>query len=344
MTGLRSWFPESPRVGTSWLAPHPDHPVFNTLPMSDTPEPPHDAYPESWETFWTEDDEGNRVANGRTDDGKEFALDAGSPDRVEGRCNAPLRDYERRYGEIRYCTQLPAKKFPGYDSEYCKTHISMEYLEERAHELFKHGYFAETYVHFASHLSPPKFLFAVEMLGGLFEMSDYGFEIEEEPVLIDTSDSDLIYEDVIEVSLPVPSTTKYLFQADQLWQGALAEVEMRNMREVVFNEGLSKDTYAQTADVDGEITDTLTEQTEHHLHLPISRLTKDIKEHLKNGGVEVGSDDESGTLTLQKNDYTLDITPEEEMEPDDAQSVSEVSEDFSEKLEAEDGQTVIEVD
>lgn len=307
--------------------------------MAETPPEPHDEFPDSWETFYRDGE-----AWGRTADGKEFELDAGSPDRVEGRCNAPLRDYQRRYGEKRYCTRLPAGNFPGYESDYCKTHITMEHLEERASELFEHGHFAESYVNFAKHLSPTKFLFAVEMVGGLFEMSRYDFDVEQEPVLIDTSDLRLIEEDAVEVELPIPTATLYSFQADQLWQGALAEVEMRNMREAVFKDGLSKATYAQTADVDGEITDTLTEQTEHHLHLPISRLTKDIKEHLKNGGVEIGAEDESGVLTFQKNDYTLDVTPDAEADSDDAQSVSEVGEEFTTALEADDEQAVIEVD
>jgi hypothetical protein len=307
------------------------------------PDTPHDGYPESWETFWEyDDDEDEWIACGRTDDGKEFQLDAGSSERVEGRCNAPLRDYQRRYGEKRYCTRMQAGNFPGYDSDYCKLHISMDALENHWAELFKHGYFAESYVHVAKWLSPTKFLFAVEMLGGLFSMSEYDFDVKEEPVTLDTADSLLIEEDVVEVELPVP--TQRHFQADQLWQGALAEVEMRKMREVVFEDGVSKDTYSSTADVDGEITDTLTEQTEHHLHLPISRLTKDIKEHLKNGGVSIDAESESGSLTFQKNDYTLDVTPDEETDSDDAQSVSEVGEEFTEALDSDDDKAAIEIE
>lgn len=305
----------------------------------DAPDPPHDDYPESWETFY--DDNGN--PHGRTDDGKEFALDAGSPEPVEGRCNAPLRDYQRRYGEVRYCTKMQAGNFPGYDSKYCKTHISMESPEDRAAELFKHGYFAESYVSVAKYLSPTKFLFAVEMVGGLFQMSDYEFGVAEESVALDTSESVLVSEDVVGVDLPIP--TKNLFQADQLWQGALAEAEMRKMREVVFKEGVSKETYADTADVDGEITDTLTERTEHHLHLPISRLTKDIKEHLKNGGVEVGKDEDGNLLTFQQNDYTLEVQPEAEVpEDEDASTVEDVGQEFSERLAEEDGEVVIDVE
>jgi hypothetical protein len=308
----------------------------------DPPDPPHDDFPESYETFWRENDDGELEAWGRTDRDNEFKLDSGSPEPVEGRCNATLRDYQNRYGERRYCGVLPAKNFPGYDSDYCRTHKHMDALEEHWQDLFKHGYFAESYVHVAQRLSPTKFLFAIEMLGGLMEMSQYEFDVAEEAVALDTSDSLLIQDDVVEVDMPVPTAHK--FQADQLWQGSLAEVEMRQMRELVFKEGVETDTYAATADVDGEITDSKTEQTEHHLHLPISRLTKDIKEHLKNGGVEIDAEADSGTLTFQKNDYTLDVRPDEETASDDAQPVSEVGESFTEKLDADDESAVIEVD
>lgn len=301
------------------------------------PDPPHDEYPDDWTTFYRDGEPW-----GRTADGKEFAFDTGSPERVEERCNAPLRDYQRRYGEKRYCTRLPAGNFPGYDSDYCKTHLSMEDLEDRAHELFKHGYFAESYVNVAKRLSPTKFLFAVEMVGGLFNISEYDFEIEQERVTIDTSASILIEDDVVSVELPVPSNDALQFQADQLWQAALSEVEMRKMRELVFKEGVATSTYAGSADVDGQITDTLTEQTEHHLHLPISRVTKDMKEYLKNGGVDLDSEDDAA-IKFEQNDYTLDVSPEDDMEPAEAEDSAAVAEDFASKLDAEE-ETVIEVD
>jgi hypothetical protein len=48
-------------------------------------------------------------------------------------------------------------------------------------------------------------------------------------------------------------------------------------------------------------------------------------------------DDESGVVTFQKNDYTLDVSPDES-DSDGAESVSEVSEDFTTALEADDEQ------
>ncbi len=309
-----------------------------TLMGHDTPpDPPHDDYPESFETFWRGGD-----AYGRDDRGNEFKLDAGSPEPVEGRCNAPLRDYQRRYGEKRYCTQLPAKNFPGYDSDYCKLHKSMEALEDRWQELFRHGYFAESYVHVARHIEPTKFLFAVEMFGGLMELSNYKFEPTEEPISLDVSDSLLIQEDVVQVDLPIPTNDLYQFQANELWMAALDEVRMRKMQDAIFEDGVAKSTTVATAEAEGAITDRIQEDTEHHLNLPISRVTKDIKEHLKNGGVEIDAEGDDAAVTFQKNDYTLDISPDEESSSDGAQDVSETAQDFTERLDSEDD-AVIEV-
>lgn len=265
----------------------------------------------------------------------EFKLDPmrGSSEPQDGRCGAVVKFTMERYGETRYCTAMPESTFVEDGSDFCRQHKSREALMERAQELFKHGHFATNYVNFVKHLSASKFLFAVEMVGGLFEMSQHDFDVEEETRVIDTAESELIEEDAVEVDLPIPTKTSLSLQADQLWNAALAEVEMNNMREVVFQEGHTKDKIAKTADMEGKITDTKYESVEHHLHLPISRLTTDIKKYLKNGGVAL-DDDEGGVVTFQQNDYTLDVSPQE-TDSDDAESASEVSEDFSAALQAE---------
>lgn len=276
---------------------------------------------------------------GRDDHG-EFKLNPmrGSGDPVDGRCGAVCKYTEERYGETRYCTGMPESTFVDDGSEFCKRHKSMEALMERAHELFKHGYFAANYVNFAKKLNPTKFLFAIEMVGGLFEMSQHDFEIAKESRVISTESSELIAEDAVEVEMPIPTNTTLSFQADQLWQAALAEVEINNMREVVFEDEMEKQKIAQSADMEGKITDTKYESVEHHLHLPISRLTTDMKQHLQNGGVSL-EDDEGGVITFQQNDYTLDVEPQE-TDSDTTDDVSEAAEDFSEMIEADDAEAI----
>ncbi len=229
---------------------------------------------------------------------------------------------------------MPESTFVEDGSDYCKTHKQMDDLMERADELFEHGYFATNFINFAKHLSPEKFLFAVEMFDGLTELSQFDLEVERVERNLDTSGSDLIQENSVNVELPMPQSALYKFQATELWYAALTEVMQQNMKEVVFKDGVAVDTISQSADMEGKITDTKTEKTEHHLHLPISRVTKDIKEHLKNGGVEIDSDDGGGVLTFQKNDYTLSVKPGEESTDDESETPEPISaEQFTQEME-----------
>jgi hypothetical protein len=272
---------------------------------------------------------------GRDEHG-EFRLDpmTGSEEPQDGRCGAVVKFTMERYGETRYCTGMPESTFVTDGSDFCKHHKSHEALMERAHELFKHGYFATNYTNFVEKLDTAKFLFAVEMVGGLFEMSRHDFDVEHELRDIDASDSELIEEDEITIALPIPTKEMLSLQANELWTAALKQVMTQNMQEVVFEDGVSQKTIAQTADMEGQITDVKYERDEHHLHLPISRLAKDIKEHLTNGGVEL-QEDESGVVTFQKNDYTLSVEPDEETASGGAQDADEAATDFAEALQAE---------
>jgi len=237
----------------------------------------------------------------------EFCIDPprGSPMPIEGRCGVPLRYSEKRYGETRYCMSWQLT-----DEQFCKHHIGMKSFMENWTEMIEHGGFAQKYLIFVKKLSPLKFIFAVEMFGGLMEMSDIDFEVTHELRELDTSESRFIDEDTVEITLPIPTNDAATFNASELWQAALDEVKMQNMQEVIFDEGVSQETVSASADMEGHITDTVTEKREHHLHLPISRLTKDIKNHMKNGGVTMDDDDDA-VLTFQKNDYTLSVEPDE---------------------------------
>lgn len=263
----------------------------------------------------------------------------GAAEQQDGRCGEVCRYSQERYGEIRYCTAMPAKNFPGYESEYCKQHIGHENLMKGPEELFKHGWFSENYVSFVEKLPASKFILAVEMLDGLFEMSRHDFDCDVVEKIVDTSESDLIPQDAVSVKLPIPQNTSVMFQANELWMAALDEVKVKNMQEAIFKEGMEKQTLTESADMDGSITDTHYEHTEHHLHLPVSRLTKDIKEHLKNGGVAIDEDD-SGVVTFQKNNYTLDVEPEE---AEQSEEHKEFSGSFTEQLQ-EEGEVEVEVE
>jgi hypothetical protein len=300
-----------------------------------------DTVPDDVELF---EDDGD--VYGRDEHG-EFQLDpmAGSSEPPEdNRCGVPLRHYEDRYGQIRFCTAMKVGNFPDHNYEhddYCRNHQSRHALMERAHELFEHGYFATNYVNFAEKLPAEKFIFAVEMFRGLMEQSTHDFDTVGEVRVIDTSESDMIVEDEVAVELAMPKNQTYAMQANELWTAALKQVQVQNMQEIVFDDGVEKQTLADSADMEGQITDTHYESTEHHLHLPISRLATDIKNHLQNGGVAV-DDDESGVITFQKNDYTMDVSPDE-TDSDGAEDAAEVAEDYATELSPDD-ETEIDVE
>lgn len=276
-----------------------------------------------------------------SDDHGDFQLKPmrGSAEPMEGRCGEAggvVWHTMERYGQIRYCTALPEKKFVEDGSDFCKNHKGTENLMERHQELFRHGYFASNYANFVEKLPPSKFLFAVEMVGGLFEMSEHNFDINEVDKTIDTSESDLIADDAVEVTLPIPQNTTVTLAANELWTAALKEVMVQNMQEAVFEDGVSQTTVSGSADVDGQITDTIEEKQEHHLHLPLSRVAKDIKEHLKNGGVD--ADDDDGVITFQKNEYTTSIGPEG---AEDAEESGEAATDFHEMVTEDSGEVEV---
>lgn len=266
----------------------------------------------------------------------DFPIDPprGSPKPMENRCAAPLRYSEKRYGETRYCMawQLNGENF-------CKRHRAMQDMIDQWSNMVKHGAFAQKYLIFVKKLSPLKFIFAVEMFEGLMEMSDVDFEPMTEVRMLDTSDSELLTEDEVEITLPIPTNSTASFHASELWEAALDEVKVQNMQEVIFDEGVSQQTVAASADMEGQITDIETEKKEHHLHLPVSRLTKDIKNHLKNGGIDLNDDDSGGSITFQKNDYTLDYGPEDDEFDVDADSgeAGDVAAEFTSQIRGEDG-------
>jgi len=292
-----------------------------------------DSVPDDIELF----EEGGEV-HGRDERG-EFKLNpmAGSAELKGDRCGAVLTRSQARYGQTRYCTMLPVGKFPDTSykhDEYCKNHQSRYALMERAEELFEHGYFATNYVNFAEKLPPHKFIFAVEIFRGLLEQSTHQFDADGSVHVLDTSNVDVLSDDEVAVELPVELPETFTFQANELWTASLKQVMSQNMQESIFEDGMAVRSLTDSAEMEGTITDTKYESTEHHLHLPLSRVAKDIKEHLKNGGVSV-NDDDSAVVTFQQQDYTLDVAPEE-TDSDGTEDASKVAEDFAERMQSED--------
>lgn len=198
-------------------------------------------------------------------------------------------------------------------------------------DMMEHGYFAQSYVTFEQSLEAHEFVFAVEMFGGLLQKSRYEFEVEHEEVAIDSEDDWLISDDEVYLQIPIPQAVHNQVQALELWYFALDEITEQRMQNIRLEQGVSTSHVVATADEDGVITDRIEEGSEHHLNLPISRLTKDKKERLKIGGVEVGDEDDDGVIHFGNAEYVLDIEA-----PEEADSFNEMENPLTSKLEVED--------
>lgn len=275
------------------------------------------------------------------DDQGEFEIDPprGMDEPQDGRCNAVLRRTQQRYGETRYCGMLPVGTFgdaTDYDhAEYCKNHQPYAISMERASELVRHGAFGQNYVVFEKALEPHEFIFSVEMFGGLLERSQYDYDVTEKRRKIDTTDSDLINDDEVVVTLPMPDNPQYEQAAQELWFLCLDEIVEQRMQRIRITQGVDSNHVVATADDDGVITDRIEERSESHLNLPISRLSKDKKERMKMGGIEVGVDEDDSAVTFERNEYTLDVS---EMEPEE-EAVEDIEElkpgDIGSEIEVE---------
>lgn len=260
----------------------------------------------------------------------EFTVDPprGSPMPREGKCGMPLKYAEKRYGEKRYCNMWQLT-----DGITCHFHTNMTNIMDNWSEMIEHGAFAQKYLIFVEKLSPLKFIFAVEMFSGLLEMSELAFDVEHEVREIDTTDSIYISEDSVTVTLPIPTNKQTSFNAAELWEASLDQIKMQNIQETLFDDGMESETITATSDDSGTITDTIVEKREHHLHLPLSRLTKDVKNHLKNGGIDINGDDSAGSITFQKNDYTLDVGPQNEYDSKkDVGETGDVASEFTKQV------------
>jgi len=287
---------------------------------------------------WMDDDIELRIQDGELW-GKgphgEFPVDPprGSPMPIEGRCGMPLQFAEKRYGEKRYCMLWQLT-----DDIACRVHKHKTNFMDNWSNMIEHGAFAQKYLIFVEKLTPLKFIFAVEMFGGLLEMSDLNFDVKTEVREIDTTDSTYISEDAVTIQLPIPTNKQASFNAAALWEASLDQIKMQNIQEVLFDDGMEAETITATSDDSGTITDTIVEKREHHLHLPLSRLTKDVKNHLKNGGIRLNDDDNAQAITFQKNDYTLDVGPQNEYDDkkvsgETGEVASEFTKQVSDKFE-----------
>jgi hypothetical protein len=249
----------------------------------------------------------------KSDEHGEYDPDAGSPHPVDPDevnyepCNAVLKYTFERYGERRYCSGMAVSNFgdaANYEHpQFCKHHQGRAVLMKQHEDNFKTGAHSKSHKHTFQYLPPHKQLIANDLYKSLLNESTYNFETEHKEMEIDVSDDDFAPDaDVLVLDHPVP--TEHRIRGKALWHAALDFITMESIKEEQFrvaaeetHEGrdlaIGETVSVVSVTEDGrEITDT----EEHHLNLPLSRMTKHYKEHMKFGGVEYDGDEESGSM------------------------------------------------
>lgn len=272
----------------------------------------------------------------------EYEEDAGSPHPVEPDdvnyipCNAVLKHTWSRYGERRYCTGMAVENFTKHDvetdyehPEFCKHHQVRAELMKQHEENFKTGAHAKSHEHTFQYLPPHKQLLANDLFKSLLEESSYNFETDSIELEIDISDNDFA-PDVDTLVLDHPIPTEKEIRGKALWFAALDFVTMESIRKEQFRvaaeesgpEGgslaIGERTTIVSVTEDGRA---IEDRDEHHLNLPLSRLQKDYKEHMRFGGVEYETDADESPMGTRE--WVAVVEPDEEpMQPEAGSSDS----------------------
>jgi hypothetical protein len=255
-----------------------------------------------------------------SDEHGDYKEDAGSAKPMADRCAAPLRYSLERYDEWRYCTQFPRSYYVDEDhpkySHRCRHHqIHDEQVREdvnmkNAKRLYKHGAFIESHRVLFEVMDLTDLMYAVGIYRGLLEQSRYDFDATEEEVVVDVNDEEIDEEEAL-LEVPIPSRDTYMNRAESLLLASLDYCRMKTLNVELFKtetfEGMT--TVATGTNEGGHIVDSIQEKREHHLNLPLSRLTKDYKKHLEVGGIDLDNEDDA--VTVDNRSYTLDYGPDE---------------------------------
>lgn len=238
----------------------------------------------------------------------------GSKTATEGRCNGLLTNWEDRYGERRYCMRLPEKKFgkDSGDSEFCYVHKRYETndaLMERASEVFTHGLYSKTIRHTYEHLSPWQKLTVLGWYDSYIQESDFDFDPTFESFSIDFSEFDddlpleietmLDGEEQLSIDVPIPQ--EHENRGFALYRAALLDMKAGLAERVTLNTDdgtavMEREKVVTVTDDGREIT----EEDEHHLNIPISRLDDSRDDLLAFGGVK--TDDDASEVNVNVND------------------------------------------
>jgi hypothetical protein len=242
------------------------------------------------------------------DSGIPYNYDRGEKSPVEGRCNALLNKWRQRYGEPRFCGQLPRSTFVNdVDHDYCRNHSNRASMDALSAEQLTHGISAKTRDHLFRNLDAYKQVYAYGIFESLMADSEYEFAPEYEVRQFDFTDSPFspdAAEDGV-VSVKVPYATQFKDREIALLAAAIDSIKMMDAQSIIAEAQMRVEsttkaefTTASVVGEDGSGTPkswhTIEEYNEHYLNLAYSRLVRDRSELLEYGGVET-TEDADGT-------------------------------------------------
>jgi len=277
-----------------------------------------------------------------SDEHGDYKEDAGSTDPQPDKCAAPLKHSQDRYGEWRYCSAEPRSYYVDEDhpkySHRCKHHqihdkdVREDANMKHAKRLYKHGAFIESHRVLFEVMELADLMYAVGIYRGLLEQSRYSFDAEDEEVVVDVNDDELEADEAL-LEVPIPTRDTYLGQAESLLLASLDYARMKTLNVELFKTGTFEGftTVATGTNEGGQIVDSIEEKREHHLNLPLSRLTKDYKKHLQAGGVDLDADNDA--VKVDNRSYTLDYGPDADQDSGEGTYFPEGEEAEAEKDE-----------
>lgn len=240
------------------------------------------------------------VSSGEWVDSRGLPYDptAGESTPTDGRCNAPLTNYEERYGERRYCGSLPLSKFDdGVEHGYCDAHKNRAGFDTRAEEALQHGLSARSRDHVYRKLPDWQRLYIYGLYESLMGESVHEFATEYESKEFDFEDAP--FNPTIEphgddiYRIEVPHATESLDREVALWAAAVdgVKLELANAQIAADEMSVEKTEHAQltspTESNPNQEFRTLETLVEHPLNTAYSRLVKDRKKLLQYGGIPV---------------------------------------------------------
>lgn len=256
-----------------------------------------------------------------SDDYGEYPFDRGNRRPEDGCCNAVLNHSLRRYGEKRYCANTKTTENGG-----CHFHKNSWTLRESREKKLgmaeRDDPFTQAWVHnyrrIINQMPAHKKLSTISLFKSFRQSSTLEFGDDAKEIEVNTERVDWTDHDRVTVEVPVPKD-ELKAQEKALFMAACDFVRLESISEAMFEDAFD-DGDARMAEKeipvtsDGEMVmgddgQPVTRKEEHHLNLPMSRITKDFERYLEFGGV---LDEKDVDVSVDNRNFDVSLGPSED--------------------------------